>query len=139
MREQLNMKEASGLFEVTMTLQSPDGIHEDALMGRFTLDKRYQGDLEATGAGQMLTGGTNVKGSAGYVAIERVSGTLHGKRGSFILAHIGTMSHGDFRLSITVIPDSGTGDLTGITGTMNILVVAKKHSYKFQYTLAPAK
>jgi hypothetical protein len=139
MREQLDMKNASGLFDVTLTPQTPDGKYEDAMLGRFTIDKHYQGDLEATGVGQMLTGGTRVRGSAGYVAIERVSGTLHGKRGSFVLQHIGTMSHGDFRLSVTVIPDSGTDELTGITGSMNILVVAKKHSYKFDYTLGAAK
>ena len=139
MREQLNMKKASGLFDVTLTPQTPDGKYEDVMLGRFTVDKQYQGDLEATGTGQMLTGGTRVKGSAGYVAIERVSGTLHGKRGSFVLQHIGTMSHGDFRLSVTVIPDSGTDELTGISGSMSILVVAKKHSYHFDYTIAAAK
>ena len=83
----------------------------------------------------MLTAGTDVKGSAGYVALERVTGTLQGRSGSFVLQHSGTMAHGELQLSITVVPDSGTGQLTGIAGKMNIIIAAGKHSYEFDYTL----
>ncbi|MGH9591858.1 MAG: DUF3224 domain-containing protein, partial [Bryobacteraceae bacterium] len=85
--------------------------------------------------GQMLTAGTDVKGSAGYVAIERVTGTLQGRTGSFTLQHSGTMAHGALQLLITVVPDSGTGQLTGIAGTFNIQIADGKHSYVFDYTL----
>jgi hypothetical protein len=93
------------------------------------------GDLEATSKGQMLTAGTPAKGSAGYVAIERVSGTLHGRTGTFILQHSGTMTRGALQLSITVVPDSGTGQLTGLTGKMDIQITDGKHSYDVAYTL----
>ncbi len=86
----------------------------------------------------MLTGGTDVKGSAGYVAIERVTGTLHGKSGSFILQHSGTLTRGAPQLTITVVPDSGTGELAGLAGTMMIIIADGKHSYEFEYTLAVA-
>ncbi len=99
------------------------------------LDKQYHGDLEATGKGQMLTAGTEVKGSGAYVAIEYVSGTLKGHSGSFVLQHTGTMTQGVPHLSITVVPDSGTGQLKGIAGTMTIDIAAGKHSYDFEYTL----
>jgi len=100
-----------------------------------TIEKQIHGDLEATSKGQMLTAGTSVKGSAGYVAIERVSGTLHGRTGTFILQHTGTMNRGALQLSITVVPDSGTGQLTGLTGKMDIQITDGKHSYDFAYTL----
>jgi hypothetical protein len=101
-----------------------------------TLEKQIHGDLEATSKGQMLTAGTPVKGSAGYVAIERVSGTLHGRTGTFILQHTGTMNRGALQLSITVLPDSGTGQLSDLTGKMDIQIVYAKHSYDFTYTLS---
>jgi len=100
-----------------------------------TIDKQIHGDLEATSKGQMLTAGTSVKGSAGYVAIERVSGTLHGRTGTFILQHTGTMTRGALQLSITVVPDSGTGQLTGLNGKMDIQIADGKHSYDFAYAL----
>jgi Protein of unknown function (DUF3224) len=133
-----DMARATGPFDVKVTPQTPDGTYEDALLGRLTLDKQFHGDLEATSRGQMLTGGTSVKGSAGYVAVERVTGTLNGKRGSFILMHTGTMVRGgDFKLSVIVVPDSGTDELLGLSGKMAILIDGKKHTYDFEYTLTP--
>ena len=129
---------AIGTFEVKLTPQAPDGKFEDATLGRMTIDKQIHGDLEATSKGTMLTAGTEVKGSAGYVAIERVTGTLHGRTGTFVLQHIGTMNRGTYQLSITVVPDSGTGQLTGLTGKFNITIAEGKHSYDFEYSLPEA-
>lgn len=105
----------------------------DTQLGMMVLDKRYRGDLQATGSGRMLTGMTSVKGSAAYVAIERIEGELKGKQGSFLIQHSGTMTSAKQSLVITVVPDSGTGDLVGIEGTMNIRIVDKKHFYDFDY------
>jgi hypothetical protein len=125
---------ASGPFDVKVTPQ--DDKAGDTMLGRMTLDKQYHGDLEATGKGQMLTAGTNVKGSGAYVAIERVTGTLKGRSGSFVLQHSGTMTQGVPHLTVTVVPDSGTGQLAGISGKMTINIAADgKHSYDFAYTL----
>jgi hypothetical protein len=125
---------AAGPFDVKVTPQ--DDKSADAMLGRMTLDKHYHGDLEATGIGQMLTAGTEVKGSGAYVAIEKVAGTLKGRTGSFMLQHSGTMSGGNFQLTVTVVPDSGTGQLAGISGKMNITIAAGgKHSYDLEYTL----
>ena len=129
------MARATGPFDVQLTPQAPDGVYENAQLGRMTLDKTFHGDLEATSRGQMLTGGTAVKGSAGYVAIELVTGTLHGKRGSFVLMHTGTMAHGEFNLSVKVVPDSGTDELTGLSGKMAIIIEGKAHSYEFDYEI----
>jgi Protein of unknown function (DUF3224) len=129
---------AKGPFEVRITPQTPDGKFEDATMGRMTIDKQFHGDLEATSKGQMLSAMTDVKGSAGYVAMERVTGTLHGRSGSFVLQHSATMTRGVPQLSVTVVPDSGTGQLVGLTGKMDIIITAGKHSYDFEYTLAAA-
>jgi len=129
---------ATGTFEVKLTPQPPDGKFEDATLGRMTIDKQIHGDLEATSKGTMLTAGTDVKGSAGYVAIERVTGTLHGRTGTFVLQHTGTMNRGTYQLSITVVPDSGTGQLLGLTGKFNINIADGKHSYDFEYTLPEA-
>jgi len=125
---------ATGPFDVKVTPQ--DDKSGDAALGRMTLDKQYHGDLEAIGKGQMLTAGTDVKGSGAYVAIERVTGTLRGGTGSFVLQHSGTMTQGVPHLTITVVPDSGTGQLTGIAGKMNINIADGKHSYDFEYTIA---
>ena len=125
---------ASGTFEVELTPQSgEDGAH--ATLIRMSIDKQFHGDLEATSKGQMLTAGTKVKGSAGYVAIEWVSGTLSGHTGTFVLQHSGTMTRGEPQLSITVVPDSGTARLEGLAGTMTINIAEGKHSYQFDYTL----
>jgi hypothetical protein len=100
-----------------------------------SIDKQLHGDLEATSKGEMLAAGTAVKGSAGYVAIERVTGTLHGRSGSFVLQHHATMTRGAPQLDIIVVPDSGTGELTGLTGTMMITITDGKHFYQFEYAL----
>ena len=126
---------ARGPFEVKLTPQPFDDKNEDALLGRMSLDKQFHGDLEATSRGVMLSAGTSVKGSGGYVAIERVTGTLRGRSGSFVLQHSGTMDRGALHLGITVVPDSGTGQLEGLAGTMNINIADGKHSYDFEYTL----
>jgi hypothetical protein len=103
-----------------------------------SIAKQLHGDLEATSKGEMLTAGTAEKGSAGYVAIEWVSGTLHGRTGTFALQHTATMNRGVPSLSITVVPDSGTGQLAGLTGSMKIIIADGKHSYDFEYTLPEA-
>ena len=124
---------ASGTFEVKLNPQD-DG--PDAPTGRMTIDKQFQGDLLATSKGQMIMSGSpSVNGSAGYVAIEKVTGTLHGRSGSFYLQHNGTMTRGVGELTITVIPDTGTDDLTGLRGKMNIIIADGKHSYEFEYDL----
>ncbi len=125
---------ASGTFDVKLAPQ--DDKSEDALLGRMTIDKQFHGDLDATSKGQMLSAMTTTKGSAGYVAIEKVSGTLHGRKGTFVLQHSGTMTRGEPGLSITVVPDSGTGELVGLTGKMTIKIEDGKHFYEFQYSLA---
>jgi hypothetical protein len=129
---------AKGTFEVKLNPQTPDGKFEDATMGRMTIDKQFRGDLEATSKGQMLSAMTDVKGSAGYVAMERVTGTLGGRSGSFVLQHSASMTRGVPQLSVTVVPDSGTGQLVGLTGKMDIIINAGKHSYDFEYTLPAA-
>lgn len=128
------MTQASGTFNVKVIPQSPaEGEH--AVPGRMLLDKQFQGDLEATSQGQMLAAGTGVPDSAGYVAIEEVSGTLHGRSGTFVLQHSGTMTRGVGELSIHVVPDSGTDQLAGLTGTMAINADHELHLYTFDYTL----
>ena len=126
---------ASGTFEVKITPQTPNDKIESAVPGRMLLDKQFHGDLDAVSKGQMLAAMSEVKGSAGYVAIEQVTGTLAGRSGSFILQHTGTMNRGAPTLSVTVVPDSGTGQLLGLTGKMNINIVDGKHFYEFDYTL----
>jgi uncharacterized protein DUF3224 len=128
---------AKGTFEVKLTPQTPDDKSPDSALGRMIIEKTIHGDLEGTSTGQMLTAGTSTKGSAGYVAIERISGTLNGLKGSFILQHTGTMNRGAYQLHISVVPDSGTDQLTGISGTFNIIIADGKHSYVFDYELAP--
>jgi len=125
---------ASGTFEVKLTPQPPEDAADPAL-ARMVLDKTFHGDLEGTSKGQMLSAGTGVKGSAGYVAIERVTGTLHGRKGSFVLQHNGLMDRGAPSLSIVVVPDSGAGDLARLSGRMSINIADGKHSYVFEYSL----
>jgi hypothetical protein len=115
-----------------MTPQKP---HDDSGVGRMALDKQFQGDLEATSQGQMLAFMSGVKGSAGHMAIERVVGTLHGLAGCFVLQHSGTMNRGAPGLSVTVVPDSGTEELSGLSGRMAIHVDATGHSYDFDYAI----
>jgi hypothetical protein len=126
---------ANGSFEVQLSPQPLAGNAEDATRGRMAIDKQFYGDLEATSKGEMLTAGTDVQGSAGYVAIEQVSGTLHGRNGTFVLQHSGIMNRGVPQLTITVVPDSGTGQMTGLAGTMAINIIDGKHLYEFDYTL----
>ncbi len=135
--ENVVTKRASGTFEVKLAPLSTTSP-EDSTRGRMSIDKELHGDLEGTSKGEMLTAMTSVKGSAGYVAIERVSGTLHGRTGTFVLQHTGTMTRGAQQLSITVVPDSGTGQLEGIAGKMAIIIADGKHSYDLEYTIAPS-
>ena len=129
---------ARGTFEVQITPLPADAYTDAATLGRMTIDKQFSGDLVATGKGQMLTGMSVVKGSAAYSAIERVTGTLGGRHGSFLLQHTGIMTRGAQSLVITVVPDSGTEGLTGITGALAIIIEGKVHSYDFEYTLPAA-
>lgn len=125
---------ASGAFDVKLSPQ--DDKSGDTALGRMTIDKQFHGDLEATSKGQMLSAVTEIKGSAGYVAIEKVSGSLHGRTGTFVLQHNATMTRGAPDLNIIVVPDSGTGELTGLTGKMTIRIESGgKHFYDFEYTL----
>ena len=130
---------ATGTFEVKLTPQRPDNKEaESAGVGRMSIDKKFSGDLEATSQGEMLAAMTAVKGSAGYVAIERVSGTLHGRNGTFVLQHSGTMTRGTPQLSVTVVPDSGTEELAELTGKMTIKIDAGNHFYEFDFALPDA-
>ena len=127
------MMRASGTFEVQLTPQPSES--PDVVPGRMSIDKRFHGDLEGTSRGQMLAASTSVAGSAGYVAIERFEGTLMGRRGTFVLQHSATMTRGAPDLRIAVVPDSGTGELEGLSGSMTIVIEGGKHSYGFDYTL----
>jgi hypothetical protein len=124
---------AAGSFEVT--LAALDHSAGESTLGRMSLDKVFHGDLEGTGKGEMLTAGTSVTGSAVYVAIERVTGTLHGRTGSFALHHVGVMTRGTPELTIAIVPDSGTGELAGIAGTLAIKFDAGKHFYEVAYQI----
>jgi hypothetical protein len=126
---------ATGTFEVKMTPQAADK-DGDSGVGRYLLDKQFHGDLEGTSKGEMLAVGTAVEGSAGYVAMELVNGTLNGRSGSFALQHIGIMTRGTPELNVTVVPDSGTEQLAGLAGRMKINIDSGKHSYEFDYALA---
>ncbi len=127
---------ASGTFDVKLNRQAAQDEAEAAFLARMSIDKRFHGDLDAVSRGLMLAAGTTMQGSAGYVAIEHVTGTLLGRSGSFVLQHSGTMTRGAPQLSITVVPDSGTGQLLGLTGKMSIDIVDGKHFYGFEYSLA---
>jgi hypothetical protein len=126
---------ATGTFDVKVEPQAEADKGEGSTLGRYSLDKQYHGDLNGTAKGTMLTAGTDVKGSAGYVAMERVTGTLQGRSGSFALQHSGTMAHGEQQQSIMVVPDSGTGQLLGIAGKLTVIIAGGKHSYEFEYSL----
>ena len=126
---------ASGTFTVSMDPLAFEHAEEEYRLGRMSIDKQISGDLTATTMGQMLSAMTGVEGSAGYVAIERVSGELNGKRGTFVLQHSGTMNRGVPSLVVTVVPDSGTDELVGLEGEFQINIEAGKHSYEFTYRL----
>jgi len=126
---------ATGTFTVKLAPLPFDGQTEGSKLGRMSIDKQIVGDLTATTSGQMLSAMTDTQGSAGYVAIERVEGTLHGRQGSFVLQHTGTMNRGVPGLSVTVVPDSGTGELAGLRGDFKIIIAEGQHRYEFVYTL----
>ena len=134
-------KHAKGPFDVKLAPQpvALEDQGEGATRSRMSLDKQYHGELEAASKGEMLTAMTATQGSAGYVAIEKVDGTLHGRKGTFALQHNATMTRGEPFLNIIVVPDSGTGELTGLSGTMKIVIEAGgKHFYELDYTLPDA-
>ena len=127
---------ARGAFDVKVVPHPQGDNAAETVIGRMTLDKQFHGDLVAKSTVEMMSAITAVNGSAGYVAMEIVGGTLNGRSGTFVLQHSGTMTRGVPELSVTVVPDSGTGHLTGLAGRMEIIVVDGKHSYEFEYTLA---
>ena len=129
------MQRATGSFDVVLKPLEAYAKAETPLLGRMSLNKQFHGDLEGTSIGEMLTGMTDVKDSGVYVAVERFSGTLAGKRGTFILHHMGLMERGAQKLSINIVPDSGTGELVGISGSMAIDIRDGKHSYTLEYPL----
>ena len=126
-------KHATGTFEVKLTPE-PDASGE-AVVGRMTIAKNFQGDIDGTSKGLMIMAGTAVQGSAGYVALEKVSASIDGKSGTFYLQHHGIMNRGEGKLTVVVIPDSGTDGLTGLSGTMAIKIEEGKHFYDFDYTV----
>lgn len=126
---------ATGTFEVQMKPLEQTEPAPGGSLGRLSLDKQFHGDLEAVGQGQMLTAMSDVQGSAAYVAIERVTGTLHGRAGSFALHHRGLMTRGEQSLEISIVPDTGTSELKGIKGTLKIRIEDKKHFYDLEYEL----
>ena len=130
---------ATGTFDVKLNPLDTYDKTDDSPMRRMSIDKQFHGDLEATSKGEMLSAGTAVKTSAGYVAIERVSGTLNGRKGTFVLQHNGIMNRGTPQLTVTVVPDSATGELVGLSGTMTIIIEGRKHSYEFEYSMSEAR
>lgn len=126
---------ASGTFDVKLSPQPATG---DWGLGRLSINKQFHGDLSATSTGEMLSAMTGVAGSAAYVALEQVSGTLHGRRGAFTLQHTGVMNRGEGHLTVNVVPDSGEGELAGLTGQMTIRIEADAHYYDFEYNLGQA-
>jgi hypothetical protein len=128
------MQKIHGEFEVKLTPQADDSAGETGI-GRMVIDKKFFGDLAGTSQGQMLAAGTAVEGSAGYVALEKVTATLEGRSGTFVLQHSGTLSRGEPLLTVTVVPDSATGQLAGLAGRMTIEIEDGKHFYGFEFTL----
>jgi hypothetical protein len=117
-------RHAEGTFDVKTTPLPADDATMGTLIGRYSLVKQFHGDLDATSKGEMLSAGEPSSGNAGYVAIEQVTGTLHGHTGSFALQHIGVMEGGGYKLSVAVVPGSGTAQLSGIAGTLTITIAA---------------
>jgi hypothetical protein len=127
---------ATGSFDVKINALEPYNNAPETRFGRRSIDKQFHGDLEAVSKGEMLSIGSGADGTSGaYVAIEHVSGSLHGRRGSFALQHNATMTRGAPYLNVIVVPDSGTGELTGLDGKLNIIIANGKHSYEFEYSL----
>ncbi len=134
-KEPVMTRHAEGTFEVKMSPLSSDDTTAGTAIARFGIDKQFHGDLEGTSKGLMLAAGELAKGNAGYVAIEQVTGKLAGRTGSFALQHSGTMENGGYKLTVTVVPGSSTGELAGLSGAMTIIIANGKHSYTFEYTL----
>jgi hypothetical protein len=133
------MQKVQGSFDVKLTPEGSEDKAGGSSLGRMSIEKQFHGALDGTSKGQMLTGSSEVAGSAGYVALERVTATLKGRRGSFLLQHSGTMSKAaGYQLSITVVPDSGSGELVGLAGKLDIQIVEGKHLYTFEYSLPDA-
>jgi hypothetical protein len=126
---------STGLFDVKLVPQPADTTAAGETIGRMVLDKKYHGSLDAVSKGQMLSMRTPALKSGGYVAMELVTGKLDGRSGSFVLQHSGTMNRGATQLVLGVVPDSGTGELEGLTGTMEIIVAEGKHTYRMEYEL----
>ncbi len=126
---------AQGEFSVNLAPQALADGDADPSMGRLSLDKQFHGELQAKSKGEMLSARSSVQGSAGYVAIERVTGSIHGHSGSFVLQHSGSMDRGTPTLSVNVVPDSGTDELAGLSGSMTIDIREGKHYYTFEYTM----
>lgn len=131
------MTHATGSFEVTLAPQPV--TDEGSGLGRLSIDKRFHGDLQGTSKGEMLAFRTPVEGSAGYVAMERVTGTLGGRTGTFVLQHSGTMNRGAQSLALAVVPDSGTDGLQGLSGSMRIIITGGQHAYEFDYQLGDTR
>ena len=133
-------RNATGPFNVKVIPQKPDNPQaEAAALGRMSLDKQFRGDLDGVSQGEMLSILDKEKGSGGYVALERVTGSLHGREGTFVLQHSASMSRGEPDLKIVVVPDSATGELTGLAGTMDIRIEAGQHYYDFSYSLGTSE
>ncbi|MEO8360686.1 MAG: DUF3224 domain-containing protein [Vicinamibacteria bacterium] len=132
--------QANGTFDVKVKPLPEDEKVAGVKVGRLSIDKEWKGDMVGTSKGEMMTTGGEVKGSAGYVAVEIMDVTLAGRKGTFTLMHHATMKgDADFKMLIVVVPDSGTGDLKGISGALTIIIEGKNHSYKFDYTLPESK
>lgn len=129
---------AAGSFDISLTPLTLDQPGDDSARGRLRLDKRFHGGLDADGAGEMLTGMGAVAGSAAYVAIERISGTLDGRSGSFLVVHRGVMNRGASELRVNIVPDSGTGELSGIAGEMTLIGGGGRHDYRIDATVPDA-
>jgi hypothetical protein len=127
-------REAKGSFEVSMSPEPPYDVSDGVSLGRVSIKKQFKGDLEATSSAEMIGARGEIKGSAGYVAIERVVGSLGGRSGGFVLQHFGVMTRGTGELTVSVVPDTGTGELRGIAGRMKIDIVEGKHLYAFEYS-----
>jgi predicted flavoprotein YhiN len=126
---------AKGTFTVQLQPLPAYNTDENSLMGRMSIDKQFQGDLEGVSKGEMVAARTAINNSAGYVAIECVQGSIHGLKGAFVLQHSSTMNRGEATQSINVVPDSGTDELTGLAGSLTIMIVEKQHYYDFEYNL----
>jgi len=130
------LQQAAGPFDVKIAPLDPNFKFDENPYTRFSIDKQFHGDLEATSKGEMLAAGSPAKGAGGYVAVERVTGSLRGRIGTFVLQHNATMQHGQHQLNVIVVPDSGTGQLAGLSGAMQIIIAPDgKHSYAFSYSL----